>query len=68
MFLAQTYINNIGVNLDYIEIEPKWPTAETSRIGTPLKFIQAETTQILCYLFSYQAEIIWTGLLQSTPH
>ena len=51
----------------HIEINPKWPTTETSRIGTPLKFIQTEKSRPkwpkFCYLHSYHAEIIWTGLL-----
>ena len=41
--------------------------AEMSRIGTQPKFIQAEKSQPkqpkFCYLHSYHAEIIWTGLL-----
>ena len=51
----------------HIEIIPKRHTAETSRIGTPPKFIQAEKSRPkrlkFCYLHSYHAEIIWTGLL-----
>ena len=51
----------------HIEIKPKRPTTETSRIGTPPKFIQAEKTRPkrpnFCYLHSYHAEIIWIGLL-----
>ena len=50
----------------HIEIEPTRPTAETSRIGTPSKFTQAEKSQPkrpkLCCLHSQNAEIIWTGL------
>ena len=62
-FLVQTYIY-----LSYhIEIKPKRPKAETSRIGTPPKFIQAEKSQPkrpkFCYLYSYHALIIWIGLL-----
>ena len=62
-FLVRTYIY-----LSYhIEIKPKWPTAETSRIGTPQKFIQAEKSlpkrPKFCYLHSYHALIIWIGLL-----
>ena len=54
-------------NLSYhIEIEPNRPTAETSRIGTPSKFTQAEKSRPkwpkLCCLHSQNAEIIWTGL------
>ena len=41
--------------------------AETSRIGTPRKFIQAEKSRPkrpkFCYLHSYHALIIWIGLL-----
>ena len=33
----------------HIEIEPNQPTAKTSRIGTPSKFTQAETTQTLLF-------------------
>ena len=40
-FLAQTYINQSY----HIEIEPKRPTAETSRVGTPPKFIQAKKSR-----------------------
>ena len=51
----------------HIEIKPKRPTAETSRIDTPPNFIQAEKSRPkrprFCYLHSYYAEIIWTGLL-----
>ena len=51
----------------HTEIKPKRPTAETSWIGTPPKFIQAKKSRPkrpkLCYLHSYHAEIIWTGLL-----
>ena len=51
----------------HIEINPKWPMTETSRIGTPPKFIQTEKSRPkwpkFCYLHSYHAEIIWTGLL-----
>ena len=50
----------------HIEIEPNRPTAETSRIGTPSKFTQAEKSRPerpkLCCLHSQNAEIIWTGL------
>ena len=50
----------------HIEIEPNRPTAETSRIGTPSKFTQAEKSRPkrpkLCCLHSQKAEIIWTGL------
>ena len=64
-FLVPT---NIYMYLSYhIEIKPKRPTAETSRIGTPPKFIQAEKSRPkrpkFCYLHSYHVEIIWTGLL-----
>ena len=48
----------------HIEIEPK-STAETSRIGTPSKFTQAEKSRPkrpkLCCLHS-QNTVIWTGL------
>ena len=41
--------------------------AETSWIGTPPKFIQGEKSRPkwpkFCYLHSYHALIIWTGLL-----
>ena len=50
----------------HIEIEPNRPTAETSRIGKPSKFTQAEKSRPkrpkLCCLHSQNAEIIWTGL------
>ena len=50
----------------HIEIEPNRPKAETSRIGTPSKFTQAEKSPPkrpkLCCLHSQNAEIIWTGL------
>ena len=65
-FLVRTYIY-----LSYhIEIKPKRPTTETSPIGTPPKFIQAEKSRPkrpkFCYLHSYHAEIIWTGLLSQS--
>ena len=51
----------------HIEINPKRPMTKTSRISTPLKFIQAEKSwpkwPKFCYLHNYHAEIIWTGLL-----
>ena len=51
----------------HIEIKPKLSMAETSWIGTPPKFIQAKKSRPkrhkFCYLHSYHAEIIWTGLL-----
>ena len=51
----------------HIEINPKQPMTETSRIGTPPKFIQTKKSRPkwpkFCYLHSYHAEIIWTGLL-----
>ena len=50
----------------HIEIEPNRPTAETSRIGIPSKFTQAEKSRPkrpkLCCLHSQNVEIIWTGL------
>ena len=50
----------------HIEIEPNPPMAETSRIGTPSKFTQAEKSRPkwhkLCCLHNQNAEIIWTGL------
>ena len=50
----------------HIEIEPNRPTAETSQIGTPSKFTQAEKSRPkrpkLCCLHSQNAEIIWAGL------
>ena len=66
-----TFSANVRCELKYlsyhIEIKPKQPTAEMSRIGTPPKFIQAEKSRPkrpkFCYLHSYHAEIIWTGLL-----
>ena len=62
-FLMQTYIY-----LSYhIEIKRKRPMAETSWIGTPAKFIQAEKSRPkrpkFCYLHSCHALIIWIGLL-----
>ena len=61
--LVQTYIY-----LSYhIEIKPKRPMAERSRIGTQPKFIQAEKFRPkwpkFCYWHSYHALIIWIGLL-----
>ena len=62
-FLVQTYIYLFY----HIEIKPKRPTIETSRIGTPPKFIQAEKSRPkrpkFCYLHSYHSLIIWIGLL-----